>query len=404
MSNRKALRRTKIMITAPRSGMPCPLYLIRGLVNMMKNRYSRCCLHFAAGITLFFIFFCNLIAMFSSPAQLISKWSSTVTLQESLVEFSRKFTVVHSTTNYHYSTSKRFEIIILTYNRPVSLLRCLKSCRRAEYYGHNVDLTIWIDRSVDGRVDAAVQTTATGFFWPHGSMAVNVWDQHVGLFGQWIDTFTAENDDDFAVILEDDLEVSPLFYKWIVGARSTYAHRSDIFGYTLQRGTLRARPKGLKSSLSIDPLEKAFLYLLVGSWGYAPNSKEWRNFRNWFHKMSHDPTFKPYVENLKPTEWYRGQEKRKTMWTMWHIRYADENRLYTVYSNLDNKKTLASNWREPGLHFRGGVEGRDGRRDFSLLEKGIMGEESGNFSFPSVPVLVDWNGTYINRNGSRTLI
>lgn len=338
------------------------------------------------------------------PVQLILKWSSQSIRFDSVSETSQKFTTINLTRIGHHSPSSRFQIIVLTLNRPVPLSRCLRSCRAAEYFGDIVDLTVWIDRSKDDKVDERVEATAKNFVWPHGTMKVNIWNQHVGLFGQWIDTYTANSDDELAVILEDDLEVSPLYYKWLMNARAAYSHRSDIFGYTLQRGTLRAKQQGLKPTLSIDPNEKAFLYLLVGSWGYSPNTEMWRKFRKWFHAMSEDPSFKPYVDGLKPTQWYKAQEKKKTMWTMWHIRYADENKLYTVYALLENMKTLASNWREPGLHFKAGVEAKDRGKDFPILQKGLLGESSGKFTFPPHPILVDWNGTYISRNGERTLI
>lgn len=337
-----------------------------------------------------------------------------------------------------------FRVVVLTHSRRESLQRLLSSLRDAEYDGERVDLDVWIDRSRidpdDPRVvaaapsafsrllpavlrtfpasgpplaaapDADVVDTSTLFSWPHGVKTVHVWDTHVGIWGQWIDSWRPSQADpsEAAVILEDDLEVSPLYYRWLRGARQAYSNRKDVFGYTLQRGMLRANQTGFgRRPLRIPPHEPVYLYQLLGSWGYAPDAQHWAQFRDWFHVASCTRDYHPYVEGLIPTRWYIKQERARSMWTMWHIKYAHARHLFTAYANLQQERTLAASWREPGLHFRNSssrksAAGVTKKKDFALLARDDGEEGAGRFSFPSSPIQLAWNGTYIDKNGLRT--
>ena len=302
-------------------------------------------------------------------------------------------TVVSSTSLSTSNNETKLSLVVLTHSRTESLLRLLRSLRDASYDGDKVDLHVWIDRSKDGTVNEDTVNASSEFEWLHGSKNIHVWDKHVGIWGQWIDSWREKG---AALILEDDLQVSPQYYRWLARASSLYYDRSDVFGYTLQRGTLRANRTGFgRKPLRIPKSSQTFMYPLLGSWGYSPVPKHWGNFREWFHTHACDPSFHPYVNDLVPTLWYKKQERKKSMWTMWHIRYAHDNHLYTVYANLENERTLAASWREPGLHFRAkkGAEDKQtsarltGKMDFELLES-----DSPLPELPNDPPIYNWNG------------
>lgn len=292
-----------------------------------------------------------------------------------------------------------FSIIVLTFNRPLSLLRCLRSVRDAHYDSEILDLHIWIDRdSKTQSTNDLVLHIALNFLWPHGEKHVHVWDQHVGLYLQWIDSYIPEQLNKRVVILEDDMEVSPQYFRWLSLAYKMYSNRTDIFGYTLQRARLRADQRNYRNKLNVSNAEKAFLYLLLGTWGYSPEPEVWRQFRSWFYKTVCSSASKPYVNGLVLTQWFKEQENEETMWEMWHIKYANDHRLYTVYANLNDSKSLASNWREEGLHYKKNSK-YTGKVDHAALQDDGSEEGNGEFSFPVHPVLVEWNGSYINREG-----
>ena len=334
----------------------------------------------------------------------------------------------------HFAKEGTLQIIVLTHDRLESFDRLMTSLKRAHYDKEPVDLRVWIDRSstwdggifdkIEGvirvlkgerwdTVDKKILTVADGFDWPYGRMSVHVWDWHVGIWGQWIDSWRPISARGFGLILEDDIEVSPHYYQFLKRAREKYGQRNDVFGYTLQRGTLRANQTGFgRRGLQVDEKELIYLYPLVGSWGYAPEGRVWKEFRKWFHKKSCEKGFHPYVEGLTPTKWYKKQEKKRSMWTMWHIKYAEEMGLLTVYANLPDKKTLASNWREPGLHFRKQDKKNVKKasrvtkeKDFELLNwSKEYGQKEWRYELPDDPIVLSWSGTYVNRQGHRTIM
>jgi len=131
------------------------------------------------------------------------------------------------------------------------------------------------------------------------------------------------------------------------------------------------------------------MYKLVGSWGFSPSAKHWKNFSEWGRKFRRSGE-KPYVEGLRPTEWYKRFEKEgrcpgvKCMWTMHHIKYISQYPAYTVYLKAPHSMTLASNFREPGLHYAKPSSGPDHKlvKDWSPFIA----------SFPEEPLKLGWNG------------
>jgi len=282
-----------------------------------------------------------------------------------------------------------FKVIVLTFNRSSSLQRLLTSLEEAVYNGSNVDLDIFIDKPKDGTpLDEETLRVGVESTWSHGEKTVLARKVHAGLVAQWIDTWQPRAGmNDHVMLLEDDLEVSPWYFIWWRNAQRRYGHRPDIAGCTLQRGTLRARQTTLKTPLNVSETYETFLYPLVGSWGYAPRRESWMQFREWYHKNGTNPSFHPYVEGLKPTEWYKSQEAKGTMWTMHYIWFCDKNKLFVVYANLKNKWTLCSNWREAGLHY----SNSNPKPDFVPLPR--------NESLPALsehPIMLDWAGVIHN--------
>ncbi|CEM02313.1 unnamed protein product [Vitrella brassicaformis CCMP3155] len=130
-------------------------------------------------------------------------------------------------------------ISVLAYNRPHSLVRLLQSLSMSHYFGQRVDLLISVDLNRDGLVHSETLEAAKTYPWPHGSLTVRVRDRHYGLAEQWIQAIPEDRlqqeDGTILLILEDDIEVSPFFFKWLRKAHTAYERREDIGGFTLQR-------------------------------------------------------------------------------------------------------------------------------------------------------------------------
>eukprot|EP00960_Hanusia_phi_P024123 711472-Hanusia_phi.AAC.2 len=106
-------------------------------------------------------------------------------------------------------------IKVLTFARPSSLLRLLRSLDHADYSDDRADLEIWVDGPSDrGRGEERRKTleVAKEFWWRHGKKQVEVREKNVGLVGQWLGCWRPRKDarlfESIVVIFEDDMEVT----------------------------------------------------------------------------------------------------------------------------------------------------------------------------------------------------
>ncbi len=106
-------------------------------------------------------------------------------------------------------------IIVMVYNRPKSLKKCLNSLIDVDYLGDRVSLHVWIDRHPNTDViPMNTYLTAKRFIFKHGQYYVHVQPNHVGIQGQWLNTWRPRSESkEIALFLEDDMSVSPFFYR-----------------------------------------------------------------------------------------------------------------------------------------------------------------------------------------------
>lgn len=248
-------------------------------------------------------------------------------------------------------TVGKFRLVVMTMDRPWSLDRLLKSINEVNFLGDEVILDIWIDRAKNGVLDDKVLTVAREFEFRHGRKVIYKRTVNAGLFRQWVFTWTPSDVGEEAILLEDDLEVSPHFYTWLKGARQRYAKHTDVAAFTLQRAKILCSKYHDSLQMKVSERYPVFFYELLGSWGCSPNRKHWKEFAVFFRAKAWDPNFHPYVDGLIMTEWYKKQEGKHTMWTQFFIYWCELNGYYNGYANLPNERTLASNWQETGLHY-----------------------------------------------------
>jgi Protein of unknown function, DUF273 len=289
------------------------------------------------------------------------------------------------------------KVIVMTYNRAHSTLRLLKSIANANYPTNvRIDLMVSIDRPKDPNKahDADTVRIADEFEWKLGQKTVVKQPENLGIYGQWIDTWqpTPEDDDERVLLLEDDLELSPWYYKWLSNAMDKYSSYPEVVGFSLQKQKLRAKDIGVGEFLP-PTHTRVFMYRLVGTWGYAPVAAKWRKFRQWFHEHKSKPDFHPYVEGLTPTNWYKQFERdgfAHSMWSMWFIRFCDDFTMYTVYATPKDFKALAVHHAEKGLHYSGGAHTE--AQEASVRRGMCVSWTDELLDFPEIPKHMGWNG------------
>ncbi|KAH9316116.1 hypothetical protein KI387_024743, partial [Taxus chinensis] len=198
------------------------------------------------------------------------------------------------------SDNFRLVIKVLAYDRLESVTRCLESLASADYYNDRVKLHIFVDHfrieeqgtsagpmEIDSKLMNAHQILqyVDDFDWEHGEKEIHYRTHNAGLQAQWLEAWWPSSDDEFAFIVEDDMVLSPLFYRYLRALIATYYYDPQnfspmIYGASLQRPRFVGGKHGNK--LKVDNHTRLFLYQMVGTWGQLLFPKPWKEFRLWY--------------------------------------------------------------------------------------------------------------------------
>ena len=289
-----------------------------------------------------------------------------------------------------------YTLKVLAFNRTESLLRLLTSLERADYSGQsNISLEIFIDRyrMKDDKIGHFhLRQVAEEFRWSHGPKRIIVREEHIGLANQWYRAWSPQHLNELAFIFEDDIEVSPYFFRWTSAAVDRYYRKNP----TLQRlhllilKTVRERIRSYTPSPLMDvnnfatfvekyvgypliygicaqkqPLDslrhpstlrirnghRPFLFSPIGTWGPLLFPAIWQAFREWWRwkaqfLVSRDIPLRSadLVQNLF-------LEHNPRIWSPYFTRFAYEFGAKCLYSNLPGNISLVNNYREAGENY-----------------------------------------------------
>ncbi|GLT41804.1 hypothetical protein SLA2020_158440 [Shorea laevis] len=151
--------------------------------------------------------------------------------------------------------------------------------------------------------------------------------------------------------MEDDLELSPLYYKVLRSLILDYYYDASnyspyIYGAKLQRPRFVPGKHGNK--LQLDSGIQLFLYQLVGTWGQLLFPKPWKEFRLWYdeHKAK---GIKPLLDGMVTTGWYKKMGER--IWTPWFIKFIHSHGYFNIYTNFQHEKALSVSHRDAGVNY-----------------------------------------------------
>jgi hypothetical protein len=102
-------------------------------------------------------------------------------------------------------------IFVFAWRRLASLQRTMRSLQLAEYCGRRVPLVIMLDGGALKQVTEYIGNLS----WPHGTKRIISYDEHgksLGIRGMWIGAAEGLDNHQHVLPLEDDIEVSPLYY------------------------------------------------------------------------------------------------------------------------------------------------------------------------------------------------
>ncbi|RZC90577.1 hypothetical protein C5167_029710 [Papaver somniferum] len=295
----------------------------------------------------------------SLPHTAISNIPSSSNLPQSRSNIVQKFTLT---------------IKLLAFDRFDSIARCLRSLANADYVNDRVNLHVYIDHFketnqssiLDEKLEEShrILDFVDKFVWKFGEKFVHFRTGNVGLQAQWLESWWPSSDDEFAFVVEDDLEVSPLYYKFLKGLVVNYYYNSSnyspsIYGASLQRPRFVPGKHGNK--IQLDTGTRLFLYQLVGTWGQLLFPRPWKEFRLWYniHKAK---GIKPVLQGMVTTGWYKRMGER--IWTPWFIKFIHSRGYFNIYTNFQGERALSVSHRDAGVNY-----GKTAGPDSNLLDE-----------------------------------
>ena len=194
-------------------------------------------------------------------------------------------------------------IVVVAYNRPASLQRLLGSL--ADLQGAvNVPLVISIDAG--GEYFVQVLAVAEQFYWLFGEKRIIVQERPLGLKGHIFACSDLVNEYGSIILLEDDLFVSPMAYRYAVDALNFYADDPLIAGISLNSLWFH----GITHEPFTPYLDNGDVFFMQIAWfqGQAYTKKQWQAFRQWgetaaAQTLPSDQMHKIF-SNFAPTEWF----------------------------------------------------------------------------------------------------
>lgn len=234
-----------------------------------------------------------------SPSDLPnSEWFAALTLQEwkRRPRFARCFWLYSHLLHVTDWRVPLIRLVVITNNRPASLTRLLRSLTAASYFGDdNVHLTINMEQTADSTTRAFVGKLHSQ--WLFGPLSVRHRVVLGGLIPAIVESWYPASRDEYAIVLEDDVEVSPMFYAWAKmavlryrygrGTRSELADR--VFGISLyQPRNVELRPEGRQTwdpqevfrQANVSDPTQVYLNQVPCSWGAVYFPEIWREFHD----------------------------------------------------------------------------------------------------------------------------
>lgn len=140
-----------------------------------------------------------------------TEWIGTLTLRElRRSSFFSQRLILHYFRNTDWNVPE-ITLSVITNNRPQSLQRLLDSIQHTLFYGDRVNIRINMDQTSDPETMHVVQD----FEWLHGDVFLHHRVIHGGLLPAVIESWYPHCDDSYGLLLEDDIELSPLSYAWV---------------------------------------------------------------------------------------------------------------------------------------------------------------------------------------------
>ncbi|KAL1524388.1 hypothetical protein AB1Y20_019283 [Prymnesium parvum] len=271
-------------------------------------------------------------------------------------------------------------VYVFAWRRMASLKRTIESLQRAEYCGRRIPLRVYIDGGAWPEVVEYVRAIE----WVHGHKSVVSYHEQglsLGIRGMWIRAARGGRPDEHVLPLEDDIEVSPLYYWWLMRAARAYGSFDDpahvrahrLVGISLYTPRLNEiaypQTKWLPDKATDSPV---FLLQVPCSWGALFLGSVWAEFLRFYEERVRPPFF-----NFSQEAAQRGTGKDREplgdprlflphsrsnvwprSWKRFMIDFMFGRGYVMLYPSLRRQKAFSTTYME-----RGGHSAKDGKEE-----------------------------------------
>ncbi|KAI7858957.1 hypothetical protein BDC45DRAFT_433565 [Circinella umbellata] len=256
-------------------------------------------------------------------------------------------------------------LVVITDRRPHSLSRLLQSSDRSFYLGDKVNLVVHMEQSSD----SVTRMLVGNFPWHHGKKVLRHRIRKGGLMPAIIESWYPKHNDDYAVILEDDVSLSPLFYVWAKYSILRYRYsnnnndsgdddrlRQMMFGVSLYSPrSLELHPAGRRPFhpdnvlLNHYPPRMPYVSQIPCSWGAVYFPEHWREFHEYLTirlmDINQDRLLNITVPKSRSERW-------KKSWKKYFIELVYLRGYVMLYPNFQDFESFSTNHLETGTHVK----------------------------------------------------
>lgn len=244
------------------------------------------------------------------------------------------------------------KIMITTDKKPHALARLLNSATNAHYLGDKVDLTILMDQTTD----QVTQALSNNYKWKKGAKSVRHRIATTPKTPIFVESWYPASNDEYAIILNNDIELSPMFYIWAKYAILQYRYASfsdQLFGVSLYSPQiLETDPSGRRLfNASQTVQDDAYMMQLPSYSGAVYFPEHWREFHDYITARMVDingfEMQEVIVPNLRSSEWERSWRKyfEELIYLRSYVMLYPTHSLSTVHLEL-KKKALREQFKD----------------------------------------------------------
>ncbi|KAI8637939.1 hypothetical protein BD408DRAFT_423691 [Parasitella parasitica] len=236
------------------------------------------------------------------------------------------------------------KMMITTDKKPHAVARLLNSATNAHYLGDKVDLTILMDHTTD----QITQTLANNYSWKRGEKIIRHRIAATPNSSVFVESWYPAGNNEYAIILNNDIELSPMFYAWSKYAILKYRYESfsaQLCGISLYSPqVIETDPSGrqLFNASSIVRGD-AFMMQLPSYSGAVYFPEHWREFHDYVTARMVDANGfemqEVTVPNLRSSGWSRSWKKyfEELVYLRSYVMLYPTRSLSTVHLELRKK-------------------------------------------------------------------